>query len=116
MLASHPNLNPILRAEAELFTDGALSDVVLVSVATRRGLPVLVAASVAAVSLDAPAQADREVAAVQAEVTAARRAFDAARRRAQSQAMSMLNIRRGALRRAEKRLAAAQAARLALAS
>jgi hypothetical protein len=80
MLSSLPNLNPAVRAEAELFTDGALSDVVLVSVATRRGLPVLVAAPVAAVAaVDTAALAAREIAAIQAEVNAARRVFDTAR-------------------------------------
>jgi hypothetical protein len=78
MLASHPNLNPSLRAEAELFTDGALFDVVLVSVASRYGLPVLVAMD-ASLRMDALASTSREVAPAEAEVAATRWPFDSAR-------------------------------------
>jgi hypothetical protein len=143
MIASNPNLNPALRREAELFTDGKLTDAVLLRVATRLGLPLL-SELVAQAAPDAATLAQRAVAEAEAVMRQAIHAFDvarghlgeanrrfflplakgakpraipdAARLRLQSQAMSILNTRRGAKRRAEKALAAARAALLAVVS
>jgi hypothetical protein len=42
MLSTHPRLNPAVFAQAELFTDGQVTDAILRNVASMRGLPLLI--------------------------------------------------------------------------
>lgn len=141
MLSLHPRLNPAVSAAAELFTDGQVTDAVLQGVAAMQGLPLLIERAPHA-GPDALTLAERELAAATHAHRGAAECFAGAcrrlgeanarfhpplraggprapispetRRREQSQAMSWLNSRRALLRKAERRLAAAQAAIAAL--
>ncbi|TPG45685.1 hypothetical protein EAH89_26140 [Roseomonas nepalensis] len=141
MLSLHPHLNPAVVREADLFTDGLVTDQILRSVAEMRSLPLLIERTPCA-GPDALTLAERELAAATHAHRGAAECFAGAcrrlgeanarfhpplraggprapispetRRREQSQAMSWLNSRRALLRKAERRLAAAQAAIAAL--
>ena len=121
MLSSSLHLNPAVAAAAELFTDGRLTDAVLQNVATMRGLllfiepgavPTITERAEAAQIELGRATADHRI--VTALYAAARRRLGMAnqrpaaeRRAAQAAAMGALNKARAALRKAERRLAAA---------
>ena len=142
MLLSTPALtiNPAVYAEAELFTDGAITDAVLHRVAGMRDLALYVARP----TIAGPSAADlaaRAVVTAEAAAREARRCFEGACRRLgeanrrvrtsrylppvtlsaervrlnKSAAMAFLNTRRAALCRADRDLASTRAALAALA-
>jgi hypothetical protein len=47
MLSSNPLLNPTVARQAELFTDGQVTDAIFRGVASMRGLPLLIEAGAA---------------------------------------------------------------------
>ena len=123
-LTSNPFLNPVVCREAELFTDGRVTDAVLQGIASRRGLPLLIEAGAAPTAGERAATTEHELIGALSghhveAVLYARPAFAwawwnqrpaAERRAAQAAAMGVLNRARAALRKAERRLPAAQAA------
>lgn len=143
MLYHHPDLNPSVRAAAELATDGVVTDAILHDAAIMAALPLFVV-RLATTGPCAVTLAQRAVAAAEAGVRQAHTSLDGARRRlglanrrtdpplwkggqprpipparvraAQSDAMRFLNSRRVLVRRMERELAAARAALSALAS
>ncbi|HEY8612365.1 MAG TPA: hypothetical protein VIL69_13865 [Roseomonas sp.] len=129
MLSLHPALNPAVAREADLFTDGLVTDAILRSVAVMRGRPLLIEAGAAPSATERAEAAERELVGAMSQHRVEAALYRAAcrrlgmanqrpaadRRAAQAAAMGALNKARAALRKAERRLAAAQAAMAALA-
>ncbi|WP_424140340.1 hypothetical protein [Roseomonas chloroacetimidivorans] len=130
MLALHPRINPAVFTQAELFTDGRISDEVLRSVASMRGLPLLIEPGAAPTLAEIAAKAERELVGAMSNLLVCRSLFVAAcrrigmankrpaaeRRAAQAAAMRGMNKARAELIRAERREAAARAALASLAN
>ncbi|TPG41935.1 hypothetical protein EAH89_28220 [Roseomonas nepalensis] len=128
-LSRHPHLNPVVSREAELFTDGRMTDAVLQGIASMRGLPLLIEAGAVPTAADRTEATERELIGAMSghrveaalyrtarlRLGMANQRPAAERRAAQAAAMSALNRARVALRKAERRLAAAQAAMVFLA-
>ena len=130
MLCTASNLNPAVTAAAELFTDGQLTDSILRSVATMRGLPLFIEPGAAPTITERAEAAQLELGRATADHRIVTSLYAAARRRlgmanqrpaaerraAQAAAMGALNKARAALRKSDARLAAASAVLAALAS
>ena len=128
MLSLHPSLNPAVSRAAELFTDGQVTDSILRSVASMRGLPLFIEPGAAPTAAERAEAAQIELGRAMAEHRITASLYAAARRRlgmanqrsaaerraAQAAAMGALNKARAALRKADRRLAAAQAAMSAI--